>query len=194
MGWRNFSKTAEKSSSSPCAAGVFDNSIIALPDACHFDGDLQPRWLIQSKNGNRHATLNQFQRGVTIAIFCFCCRGRLASKKQAFALYFCIFLSSNTLSLMPSPPCALSPPPDKEGLANHGIPGQLASPSFAGGDGGCLLGTPGRCASPSFAGGDGGCLLVAPGCCASPSFAGRDGGCLLGAPGRCVSPSFAEGG
>jgi hypothetical protein len=30
----------------------FNNSIIALPDDGHFDGNLQPRWLSQSKNGN----------------------------------------------------------------------------------------------------------------------------------------------
>jgi hypothetical protein len=51
----------------------FDNSIIiALPNACHFDGDIQPRWLTQSKNGNHQTMLNHFQHGLTVAIFCSC--------------------------------------------------------------------------------------------------------------------------
>jgi hypothetical protein len=38
----------------------------------------QPRWVTRSKFGDRHGTLNQFQRALTIAIFCFCCsRGDL---------------------------------------------------------------------------------------------------------------------
>jgi hypothetical protein len=46
----------------------FDNLIIALPDARHFDGDPQPRWEIRLKIGDRHRMLNLFQHAVTIVI------------------------------------------------------------------------------------------------------------------------------
>jgi len=47
----------------------FDNLIIALPDAHHFDGDPQPRWEIRLKIGDRHRMLNLFQHVLTIAFF-----------------------------------------------------------------------------------------------------------------------------
>jgi hypothetical protein len=43
--------------------------IIALPNACHFDGNPQPRWEIRLKIGDRHRMLNLFQHAVTIAFF-----------------------------------------------------------------------------------------------------------------------------
>jgi hypothetical protein len=49
----------------------FDNLIIALPDARHFDGDPQPRWEIRLKIGDRHHMLNLFQHAVTISFFVF---------------------------------------------------------------------------------------------------------------------------
>ncbi len=49
----------------------FDILIITLPNACHFDGNPQPRWEIRLKIGNRHRMLNLFQHAVTIAFFVF---------------------------------------------------------------------------------------------------------------------------
>jgi hypothetical protein len=51
----------------------FNNSIIALPNACHFVVDPQPRWVTRSKFGDPQGTLNQFRRALMIATFCFCC-------------------------------------------------------------------------------------------------------------------------
>jgi hypothetical protein len=49
----------------------FDNLIITLPDARHFDGDPQPRWEIRLKIGDHHRMLNLFQHAVMIAFFVF---------------------------------------------------------------------------------------------------------------------------
>jgi hypothetical protein len=45
----------------------FDNLIIALPDARHFDGNPQPRWEIRLKMG----IVTACQHKVTDAFFCF---------------------------------------------------------------------------------------------------------------------------
>jgi hypothetical protein len=62
--------------------------IIALPDACHFDGNPQTRWEIRLKIGDRHHMLNLFQHAVTIAFLFFFCSARLASKILRFCSYF----------------------------------------------------------------------------------------------------------
>ena len=71
----------------------FDNLIIALPDARHFDGDPQLRWEIRLKIGDRHRMLNLFQHAVTIAFFCLFCSSCLASKITCFLLVFLSTLS-----------------------------------------------------------------------------------------------------
>jgi len=128
----------------------FDNLIITLPDACHFDGDPQPGWEIRLKIGNRHRMLNLFQHAVTIAFFVFLQRSP-CFENNTFLL---IFLSI---------------------LSRYHYKYDHAGPSFAGVDGGGLPGAPRCCASPSFTEGGGEGLPGTPGHGASPSFTEGDG-------------------
>jgi hypothetical protein len=70
-----------------------DNLIIALPDACHFDGDPQTRWEIRLKIGDRHRMLNLFQHAATIAFFCFFLQRSPCFENITFLLVFLSILS-----------------------------------------------------------------------------------------------------
>jgi hypothetical protein len=73
-------------------AFFFDNLIIALPDARHFDGNPQPRWEIRLKMG----IVTACQHKVTDAFFCFFAALALLRKKHVFA---CIFINIVTISI-----------------------------------------------------------------------------------------------
>jgi hypothetical protein len=126
-----------------------DNSIIALPNARHFDGNLQLRWLTQSKNGDCHATLKQFQRGVMIAIFCFCCRGRLVLKKTCICIVFLYFslLEHPLLDALPSSR-TVSPPLIRKGWQIMASQGNSQAPPLQGGMGDASLAPQGTVPAP----------------------------------------------
>ena len=101
----------------------FDNLIIALLDARHFDGDPQPCWEIRLKIGDRHRMLNLFQHAVTIIFFCFFCSARLASKITRFCSYFYQYRHDINKNMIPLAP------PSQEGMGEAFLAPQGAAPA-----------------------------------------------------------------
>jgi len=141
----NFSKLSEEQKKQTdrvtTQGSFFDNLVIALPDARHFDGDPQLRWEIRLKIGDRHRMLNLFQHAVTIAFFCFFCSSRLASKITRFCSYFYQYrhdINKNMIPLAPplqegmgeaflAPQGAPSAPPSHEGMGEASLAPQGAA-------------------------------------------------------------------
>ncbi len=110
----------------------FDNTIIAIANARNFDGNPQPPWVIGSKIGDGHGTLNQFQRALTIAIFCFCRSAHLASKKMHLHRIFVFSSHQQLINALPSLH-ALSPPLRSKGWQILASQGAAPAPPLQGG-------------------------------------------------------------